>query len=393
MDCLIVGGGVIGLSLAWQLARRGKKVRVLDRQELGREASWAGAGILPPANRAALAHPYDQLRGMSFELHHAWAEQLLAETGIDTGYRRCGGIYLARSAGETAALSAWAESLSEERVEVARLGVIDREMRRSGDGEPFKTLTSPSPYLPIQDLEKEIALAPAGGMPVRAAWLLPDECQLRNPRYLQALIRACEQAGVELSPNSEVQDFVLAGDRVAGVVTDQAEIAAEQVCVTSGAWTGLLLQKLGLTLGVVPLRGQMVLFHGERPVAKCVINEGPRYLVPREDGRLLVGSTEEEAGFDKRTTDEAIAELIAFARSLLPVLNSAEIEKTWAGLRPASFDGFPYLGPIPGMSNAFVASGHFRSGLYLSPGTATVMAELMCGEATSIDLSVFRVGR
>ncbi|WP_254513396.1 NAD(P)/FAD-dependent oxidoreductase [Anatilimnocola floriformis] len=394
MDCLIVGGGVIGLSLAWQLARRGKKVRVLDRQELGREASWAGAGILPPANREALAHPYDQLRGMSFELHREWAEQLRAETGIETGYRRCGGIYLARAAGETAALAAWAETLREERVEVERLSVSGRELGRPGaEGQSIPSPITPPPHRLLSELETGISLAPPGGMPIRAAWLLPDECQLRNPHYLQALVRVCEQAGVELSPNVEVQDFVLAGDRVRGVVTAAGEISADQVCVTSGAWTGLLLQRLGLTLGVVPVRGQIVLFRGERPAAKCVINEGPRYLVPREDGRLLVGSTEEEAGFEKRTTEVVIAELIAFARSLLPVLNSAEIEKTWAGLRPASFDGFPYLGPIPGMSNAFVASGHFRSGLYLSPGTATVMAELMCGAETSIDLSVFRVGR
>lgn len=233
----------------------------------------------------------------------------------------------------------------------------------------------------------------AGGVSIRSAWLLPDECQLRNPWYLKALQKICAMRGVEIVPECEVLDFEIVGERVAGVITSQGVNRAEQVCVTSGAWTGLLLQKLGMTLGVVPMRGQMVLFRSNRPVATHVINEGPRYLVPREDGRLLAGSTEEEAGFDKRTTEEGIAELIAFARSLLPVLHEAEIERTWAGLRPASFDGFPYLGPIPGLANAFVAAGHFRSGLYLSPGTATVMAELMCGERPSLDLSVFRVER
>src|SRR5262245_44664646 len=114
VDCLVIGGGVIGLSLAWQLAERGRKVRLLDRQAIGQEASWAGAGILPPASREALAHPLDQLRGLSFELHRTWADQLRGETGIDTGYRRCGGIYLARKVGETAALAAWAASLREE---------------------------------------------------------------------------------------------------------------------------------------------------------------------------------------------------------------------------------------------------------------------------------------
>lgn len=384
-ECLIIGGGVIGLSLAWQLAVRGRKVRVLDRQEVGREASWAGAGILPPASRQALMHPLDQLRGLSFELHREWAETLRAETGIDIGYRRCGGVYLARSPGESAALTAWAASLEEEGVAVERL------------------LLSPvSPSLPrplsrsrlLSEIEPQIALESSNGSPaIRAAWFLPDECQLRNPRYLKALQRTCEQRGVEITPDCEVQDFEVTGGRVTAVITAAGRIAAKQICVTSGAWTGQLLQKLNMTLGVVPIRGQMVLFRCERPLLKSVINEGSRYLVPRDDGLLLAGATEEEAGFDKQNTEAGVADLIEFARSLLPVLQSAAIEQTWAGLRPASFDGFPYLGAIPGLANAFVAAGHFRSGLYLSPGTATVVAKLMCGEQTDIDLQPFRVGR
>jgi glycine oxidase len=108
---------------------------------------------------------------------------------------------------------------------------------------------------------------------------------------------------------------------------------------------------------------------------------------------LLAGSTEEEAGFDKRTTDEAIADLTAFARGLIPALADAEVESTWAGLRPGSFDGLPYLGPLPGLANAYIAAGHFRSGLFLSPATAVVMAQLMCGETSEINLAPFRVGR
>ncbi|WP_425617409.1 glycine oxidase ThiO [Anatilimnocola sp. NA78] len=369
-DCLIVGGGVIGLSLAWQLALRGRKVRVIDRQAPAQEASWAGAGILPPASRTALAHPLDQLRGWSFELHAEWAVKLLQQTGIDTGYRKCGGLYVARSIGEAAALTAWAEAQHEEQVVVEKL--------------------SPGR---LAELEPELATANPPALPIRAAWLLPDECQLRNPRYLQALLKVCEQQGVEIVANCEVQDFQISNGRLQKVNTSLGDISAEQVCVTSGAWTGQLLQKLGMTLGVIPIRGQMVLFRCERPPLRTIVNEGPRYLVPRDDGRLLVGSTEEEAGFDKRTTPEAIAELIGLARTWLPSLADAEVEQTWAGLRPASFDGFPYLGHLPGVANAFVASGHYRSGLYLSPGTAIVMAQLMCHEACSLNLSAFAVGR
>jgi glycine oxidase len=115
--------------------------------------------------------------------------------------------------------------------------------------------------------------------------------------------------------------------------------------------------------------------------------------VPRDDGRVLAGSTEEEVGFDKSNTPEAVAELTALARELVPALAHAPVEQTWAGLRPASFDGLPYLGQIPGISNAFVAAGHFRTGLYLSTGTAVVLSELIRGERPQIDLSPFRVGR
>jgi glycine oxidase len=136
-----------------------------------------------------------------------------------------------------------------------------------------------------------------------------------------------------------------------------------------------------------------VLFGCERPPITRIINEGSRYLVPRDDGHVLAGSTEEEVGFDKRTTDEAIFELTEFARGVLPALADAPIERTWAGLRPGSFDGLPYLGRLPGLKNAFVAAGHFRTGLFLSPATAVVMSQLLRGQPPDIDLAAFRVGR
>src|SRR5262249_34892770 len=150
---------------------------------------------------------------------------------------------------------------------------------------------------------------------------------------------------------------------------------------------------LGISTGIMPIRGQMVLFKCSTPQIRHIINEGPRYLVPREDGHVLVGSVEEEAGFDKRTTDTVIADLTQFAYGVAPTLRAATIESSWAGLRPGTFDGFPYLGAVPGLSNAFVAAGHFRSGLYLSTGTARLMAELMMGQTPDIDITPFRIAR
>ncbi|MEX2175462.1 MAG: glycine oxidase ThiO [Pirellulaceae bacterium] len=371
-DVLIIGGGVIGLSLAWDLAQHGRSVRVIDRGQPGREASWAGAGILPPANllRPAL-HPYDHLCGLSSRLHDEWAPRLQSLTGIDTGYRRCGGIYLARTAGEAAALAAWA-------AEQQSLGIAVERLERAD-------LTRIEPGLRLSVEKSPVFRGPC--------FLLPDEAQLRNPRHVRALVAAGEKLGVTIAPNVTAIDATIEAGQIAAITTDAGPLRARQVCFTAGAWTGQLLVRLGIAAGILPIRGQMVMFRCARKAIAHILNEGSRYIVPRDDGRVLAGATEEEVGFDKRTTEQAITELTAWARLLVPALAAAPVEQSWAGLRPGSFDGFPYLGPLPGLANAFVAAGHFRSGIYLSPATAVVMSQLMRGEPPEVDLAPFRVGR
>jgi glycine oxidase len=180
---------------------------------------------------------------------------------------------------------------------------------------------------------------------------------------------------------------------VEGLKTTAGLLRAEQYCITAGAWSQALLARLRIRSGILPIRGQMLLYACEKMLFAHVLNEGNRYLVPRDDGRVLVGSTEEEVGFDKRTTPLALADLQAFATDLVPALKQAKLEQSWAGLRPATFDAFPYLGRLPGLKNAYVAAGHFRSGLYLSPGTAVVMSELLRGEPPQIDLAAFNAAR
>lgn len=378
-SCLVIGGGVVGLSLAYELSRIGWAVSIVDRGTVGREASWAGAGILPPANPSSAIHSFEQLRGLSFNLHAEWAERLRSETGIDTGYRRCGGIYLAQTAGEWASLLGFASLMTEEGVLVERRSLDE-----------------------LAQLEPELALQrPAAtgrtGTPsmsaIRGGIVLPTECQLRNPWHLQSLITACRRQGVEILEHVSIERWAMNGDHLSELETSQGKLAADSYCVTAGAWSAQLLEPLGLALGVVPIRGQMVLLKTERALVQRIINVGPRYLVPREDGYLLVGSTEEEVGFDKRTTPDVIDDLLRFACELMPSLRSARIVQSWAGLRPGVYDGLPYLGQLPGLANVFIAAGHFRSGLYLSPGTAVVMAAVMAGEKPCIDIRPFRVNR
>lgn len=368
-DCLIVGGGVIGLSLAYELSRYDIQVHVIDRGPIGKEASWAGAGILPPANPTTALHPLDKLRALSHRLHAEWAEQLKDQTGIDNGYRKCGGLYIARTAGEVAALAGMKELLAEEQIAFERL-----EASRVTKLEPALT-----------------DLVETGNL--KAAYRLPDEAQLRNPDHLRALQTACTQRGVTFRDNVEAKRFIIADRRIASVETTIGSLTADTICITSGAWTRMLLEQLGLTSGIMPVRGQMVMFRTERKPFSHVINEGPRYLVPRDDGRVLVGSTEEEVGFDKSTTEVGIGELVKLAGEIIPELTNTHLERTWAGLRPASFDGFPYIGRVPGLEGVFLAAGHFRSGLNLSPATAIVMSQLIRGETPEVDLASFRVGR
>ena len=193
-------------------------------------------------------------------------------------------------------------------------------------------------------------------------------------------------------PDTPVQSLEYKSSHIIVRTPDQT-LLAEQLCICSGAWARLALLDLGIDNGIMPIRGQMVLYRTPHPLLRRVTNEGHRYLVPRDDGLLLAGSVEEEVGYDNQTTEAGIAHIRNWAERMLPELQHTTIDRCWSGQRPGSYDGLPYLGRVPGCNNLFVAAGHFRSGLHLSCGTAVVMAELMTGGTPTIDLHPFRVGR
>lgn len=364
-DVLIIGGGVIGLSLAYELARQGQRVRVVERGSPGKEASWAGAGILPPALSGEVDDPLAPLIKLSYSLHSQWARRLREQTRIDTGYECCGGLYLAHDAAAAAEL---------------------RQIMHKW--QQFGVASGWLPPAEVQQIEPELRTASLAG-----ACLLPGECQVRNPRHLKALLVACSAAGVTIQAATPIDDFSVRQGRIEAALAGNQALRAGRYCVTGGAWTQTLLARLGRSVPIKPIRGQIVLLSGGRRVLKQVINDGHRYLVPRNDGRILVGSTEEDAGFDKRNTAEAIGGLLNFAVNLVPALADHTVERTWAGLRPCSADGLPYLGQVPGLENAYIAAGHYRQGLHLSPATAVVMSELLRGEQPQVDLTPFRVDR
>lgn len=329
-DVLVVGGGVIGLTSAYLLAKSGLRVEVVDKGEMGREASWAGAGILPPWGDGEYATPLDRLRAYSVRRFEELSVQLRAETYCDNEYHVCGGIeYL--SAADADHPELW---------------------RREG-----------------------VRFEPAGPTSYRLPF-----AQVRNPRHLLALVEACDGRCVDLHTHTAFD-----WKRVSG---------GQTVIVTAGAWTGRLLRPLGHELPVRPVRGQMVLFNPGRPILTHIVIAGKRYLVPRRDGRVLAGSTEEpEAGFEKATTPDAVAGLTDFATSLVPELRNVPVEAVWSGLRPGTPDGLPYIGRVPGSDNVIVAAGHFRAGIQTSIGTAACVRALVMGERLPVPLDAFAVGR
>jgi glycine oxidase len=358
-DVLIIGGGVIGLTTAYFLAREGVHVEVLDKGDFGQEASWAGAGILPPGNPQQARTPFEQLRAHSAALFPTLSAELHDRTGIDNGYLRCGGLELADTASEATTEEWRSEGIAFEAIDGKRLHHLE----------------------------------PALASELVSAYHLPDMAQLRNPRHLKALLAGCQFLGVRLQPGRPVSGFEIQGKRITAVRTDRGLARAGQFLLAAGAWSETLLQLIGWQPGIHPVRGQIVLINTGVPFFRRILLCGARYLVPRPDSRVLVGSTEEDAGFDKRTTTRAIGDLLALAWRLVPSLAEAQLERCWAGLRPGSPDGLPFLGPVPGFENLFVAAGHFRAGIQLSPATGLVMKELFLGQPLTVPLEAFRLER
>lgn len=355
-DIVIIGGGVIGLSAAYELAVQGVSVCVLEQGQFGREASWAGAGMLPPGNPQWAATPEARLRAASHGLWPAWTDQLRQQTGIETGYVKCGSLRLAfADDGDELAseLAAW----QAERVALEALTATQLHERF-----PWVNPTAASGFF------------------------LPELCQVRNPWLLRSLQTACAQRGVELYHGHPVQSLEHNGNRVHTVRTPSGEFAAGQFVIASGAWSRGLARQVGLEVPIEPVRGQMVLVETRSRLFDCVIEHGSQYLVPRRDGRLLIGSTEEHVGFDKGNTAAGVTQLLALAQRLVPSLADARFERAWAGLRPHRPGGLPFIGRSPQFENVVLAAGHYRAGLQLSPITAVLIRELILGQPLSIVL-------
>lgn len=356
-EVVIVGGGLIGMLTARELRLNGLKVILLERGRTGQEASWAGGGILSPLYPWRYPDEVSALVAWSQSRYEALCRYLHQDSGIDPEWTPSGLLMLGRK--EEAEARDWTA-----RWEVA-LEVLNESGLRQCEG----TLNA--------DAE------PAG------LWL-PEIAQVRNPRLVQALRQSLNKLGVEIREGVEATGLLIRNQIVTGVATRLGSVAADRVVVAGGAWSGQILADNGVRLSVEPVRGQMILLRGSPGLLSRIIVWQAHYLIPRQDGHILAGSTVEYVGFDKSTTAEALKELHDVAHGLIPALKSLPIIHQWAGLRPGSPQGIPYIGEHPSLKGLYVNAGHFRNGIVTGPASARLLADILLEREPIFDPKPYR---
>jgi glycine oxidase len=359
-DVLVLGAGLAGLTVGWELAAAGCRVRILDREAPGQATSRVAAGMLAPVTEAEPDDPQQLALGRAaLARWPGYAAELEAASGIVVPLRRRPTLAVARDRDEAEALERFA-------------GIRERL------GLPVERL------LPSAARTLEPALAPT----LRGALAVPDE-QAVDPRVVvRALAVAAGDAGARIAtgPGSAVEELLHDGTRVTGARTaDGLELRSEAVVIAAGSWSGRVPGLPGRDrLPVRPVKGQLLVLRDPQGpgMVERVLRFGAGYLVPRDDGRYVLGATTEERGFDHATTAWAVHDLLRDGAELVPGLLELELRETLAGLRPATPDGHPAIGPSPGLAGLWWATGHYRNGVLLAPLTGTLLADRMLGRPT-----------
>jgi glycine oxidase len=341
-DAIVVGGGVIGLSLALELRKQGASVLVVDRSEPGREASHAAAGMLAwhdPHHVTGL----EPLIRLSTRLYPEFVHELEDESGARVDLRDDGTILLSDT--------------------------------------PLTLAPGCSELTGEQVVQAEANLA---GLQAHA-YFLPEATV--DPRALvSALLKATKHRGVEAATGAAVTEVVVEGERAAGVKTERTHFSAATIVNCAGAWAGQVGPR---RFPARPIKGQMLaLIPSSKALLRHVVRSPEVYLVPRSDGRIVIGSTLEDVGYDKRVEPDTVQRLHQAAANLVPELGQAKMLEAWAGLRPGTPDNLPMLGASD-IAGYFVAAGHYRDGILLAPATAHVMAQVVQGRKPDVNLEAF----
>jgi len=357
-DVLVVGGGIVGMLTARDLVKAGRTVTLIERDRVGHSASRAAGGML-----SSMA-PWDQpealaaISALSLSMLAKLCVELENDTGIDCEYRRTGVLYL--DCAQVEATRAYAEQTGE------RMRVL----------EP----------------DEVVNLEPAAARVEGQSAYFPDLAQVRNPRLMDALAKDLRQRGVEILEDAGEVSLETDGTGVAVKTQAHGLLAAPDVVLAAGAWSGEVAKGLGLELPVKPVRGQIIWYQAPEAGIRHVLIRNMKYVVPRQEGVVLVGSTLEDVGFDDRPTPEARAMLEEMAAQIVPLLGRLPVQGHWAGLRPGSPGGIPFTGAVPGIPGLWLNTGHHCYGLKLAPGSAALLAALMTGAEPPIDPAPFDPG-
>lgn len=364
-DVLIIGGGVIGLSIARELHKKGfRRITILERGALGAEASHAAAGMLAPNAETEKIDDFFRLCQESNKLYEAFAAELQDETKIDIELDKQGTLYVALNDDDAEEIGRRFEWQRGAGLAVERLTARETRMI-----EPF--------------------LSPD----VRESLFFPGDHQVENRKLLHALQKYAAINGIEIRENTEIKNLLIEDDKIVGAEGGAEKFFAGTLVLATGAWTSLVKAE-GLKMPEIkPVRGQMIAFHTAKRLFQRVIYSPRGYLVPRADGRILAGATVEDVGFNKSVTDAGIEFLHETALEIAPSFVNLEIAEKWAGLRPLAVDGLPILGSFPQVENLYLATAHYRNGILLAPLTAKILAESIAENKDSEYLKVFSPSR
>lgn len=361
-DAIVIGGGVIGCSIAYHLAKAGVKTTLLERGQIGMEASNAASGILSSLFGNP-TEPYTRLVNESLAMFHTLAPELAEASGVDIEFAQCGELELALTPDEADAY---------------------RSAAAAGDWR-----SDQAQWLDAQTArEMEPELTPS----VEGALFMPEVCRVNNQRLSAAYAGAAARLGADVRQSTEALGLIRSGFRITGVRTANDEIAADNVIIAAGAWSKAIAEWVGGDVPVRPVRGVNLNLQPAGRGIRSVIHGDWGLLVPRNDGSVIAGATVDEADFDCRVTAGAVRNIIDMSARLVPSLRDARLNWATAGLRPGSPDDAPALGPVPGWRGLHVAAGHYRSGILLSAISGKLIADQIVGEKPDL-IAHFSAGR
>lgn len=361
-DVIIVGGGVIGCSIAFQLSKRHYQVLVVELGTIANKASSAAAGMLGAQNELEKDSPLFPLARNSRAMFPELADELQTLSNIDIEHIQSGILRVAQTEHEMAHLQSMA-TYQKEKGEVANW--LDAKQ--------------------VKEREPAISESVLGGL------YMPDDGQVSPPLLSKAFAQSAAHLGADILEFTEVQNFICEQGSVSGVMTATDTFFAEKVIVAGGAWSKQILEKTGLSLDTYPVKGECFSVNTNHSVIQSSIFSTDAYIVPKAGGRLIIGATEKAHTFDESVHLDGLYQLMANAIDIMPALKGMKWEKAWAGIRPQTKSGFPYLGEHPTIKGLFVSTGHYRNGILLAPVTGVLMADLLEGDNFIHD--VFRIER